>query len=608
MAIAAKPTFFPRFAINDVTDGGGRINVTEPPTDKKNSGWEYLEKPARDYMNWIHRGNYLWIDYFNQFWNSSHQFVINEMTSESGNGIDILQPLGIKTVPVAGTNLHVHQADSGASVQRFTNLTTTSAASHGTELGIDASEQGRIWNYENTDLVIGTNNIEAIRIKTNQYVGILSSTSNILAPLTVGNLGVESSADSQILISRSVDNTISGNGHAFSDSSYINRPGGIAYCSYDARIAFTGSYNYDHFAGFQSIPTWGSSGTLTNLYNFIAQTTYGAGTITNSYGFYVAGAATSGGTLTNKYAFASEPGAGNSGFGIISPLNPVHIQSTTVPQLRIGYDADSYMTIGVSDGGDITFTAGETTGRIAFITGGTDYQVAIYNGSFLGLYSSDNLEYGYIQHSGINMEIGTVGTNAGNIIITNTTECTGADTGALQVDGGVHIAKNLAVSGNYNLPLKVTDNTVSVSYSTGCAILSGGMGIQSNLYVRQGITSVEGNVTATAGNVVATAGYFQSGKGRWPTGELTGTGINENQIFDALDAFIPNTNDEMLVTGGFGQDGSYSLNARKAIRIDASTIQISGLQLYWATGNVQVSNFTFINGGTSSTYDIAISW
>jgi len=160
MAYNNKPIFYPRFAINDVIDIGGRDNVTEPPTDKKNNGWEYLEKPDRDYMNWIHRGNYLWIDYFDQFWNSSHQFLINEITSESGNGVDILEPLGIKTVPASGTNLQIHQVDSAASVQRFTNLTTTSAASHGFEIGIDASEQGRIWNYENTDIVIGTNNTD----------------------------------------------------------------------------------------------------------------------------------------------------------------------------------------------------------------------------------------------------------------------------------------------------------------------------------------------------------------------------------------------------------------------------------------------------------------
>lgn len=163
MPYNSKPSFYPRFAINDVVDGGGRDNVTEPDTSKKNSGWNYLEKPARDYMNWIHRGNYLWIDYFDQFWNSSHQFKINEVISETGTGINFLEPIGYGiAAPV--TNIQIHQGDSGASLAHFTNTTTGATASDGFDIGIDASEQGRIWNYENTDLIIGTNNAEFLKL------------------------------------------------------------------------------------------------------------------------------------------------------------------------------------------------------------------------------------------------------------------------------------------------------------------------------------------------------------------------------------------------------------------------------------------------------------
>jgi hypothetical protein len=159
MSFTAKPDYIPEFATTNYTDPGGRVNVTTPTTDEKEKGWQYLQKPGSNKMNWIHRGNYLWINYFNQFWNSSHQLLINEIDSESGTGVNFIDRVGIGVIPVAGTNLQVHQADSATSVSRYTNLTTTSAVSHGTEFGIDASEQGRIWNYENTDIVIGTNNL-----------------------------------------------------------------------------------------------------------------------------------------------------------------------------------------------------------------------------------------------------------------------------------------------------------------------------------------------------------------------------------------------------------------------------------------------------------------
>lgn len=98
--------------------------------------------------------------------------TINEYTLNAGVTIEgitvkdsyVAEPLGINIAPVSGTNLQVHQLDSGASVARFTNSTTTTAAGRGTEFGIDASEQAKIWNYENTDVIIGTNNIEKLRI------------------------------------------------------------------------------------------------------------------------------------------------------------------------------------------------------------------------------------------------------------------------------------------------------------------------------------------------------------------------------------------------------------------------------------------------------------
>src|SRR5688500_15536327 len=70
------------------------------------------------------------------------------------------------------------------------------------------------------------------------------------APVHVGNRNVNNSVDAQVLVSRSITGT-SGNAHAFSDSSDISRSGTIGYNSFDGRVEFTGTANFDHYTAFQ---------------------------------------------------------------------------------------------------------------------------------------------------------------------------------------------------------------------------------------------------------------------------------------------------------------------------------------------------------------------
>ncbi len=61
-----KPSVLPEWAMDDVQNGiSGQYNVVEPPTEKKLVGWNYLEKPNRQYWNWFQRQVSLWIAYFN---------------------------------------------------------------------------------------------------------------------------------------------------------------------------------------------------------------------------------------------------------------------------------------------------------------------------------------------------------------------------------------------------------------------------------------------------------------------------------------------------------------------------------------------------------------
>jgi len=71
------------------------------------------------------------------------------------------------------TQVHIHEASSGSSYLQITNTTTGSGdASQGLAVGISAAEVAYLWNYENTNMIIGTNNGTAITIDTSQNVTI----------------------------------------------------------------------------------------------------------------------------------------------------------------------------------------------------------------------------------------------------------------------------------------------------------------------------------------------------------------------------------------------------------------------------------------------------
>lgn len=120
--------------------------------------------------------------------------------------------------------------------------------------------------------------------------------------LYLGDTQTTASSDAFVNVNRNVDGTVAGNGHCFSDSSVITRTGDIAYNSFDARITISGTANYDHFAGFQSLPTLATSGTTSNYYGIFVGCDVNAGTLTNAYGAYVEALnKTAPGDITNAY-------------------------------------------------------------------------------------------------------------------------------------------------------------------------------------------------------------------------------------------------------------------------------------------------------------------
>lgn len=64
----SKPTKTPEWATNAplFDDFSGQPNVKEPPTSKKVRGWDYREKPPRNWLNWWMNLVYLWFDWLNK--------------------------------------------------------------------------------------------------------------------------------------------------------------------------------------------------------------------------------------------------------------------------------------------------------------------------------------------------------------------------------------------------------------------------------------------------------------------------------------------------------------------------------------------------------------
>lgn len=54
-----KPTVLPMWAVSNRPDPtSGQNNVTTPPLEKQNYGWNFKEKPPRNWFNWLGRTTY----------------------------------------------------------------------------------------------------------------------------------------------------------------------------------------------------------------------------------------------------------------------------------------------------------------------------------------------------------------------------------------------------------------------------------------------------------------------------------------------------------------------------------------------------------------------
>jgi len=89
------------------------------------------------------------------------------------------------------------------------------------------------------------------------------------------------------------------------------------------------------------------------------------------------------------------------------------------------------------------------------------------------------------------------------ITISDTTQSTSTTTGALIVTGGVGIAKNLFVGGNFAVTgvTTITDTTQSTDKDTGALVIEGGVGIEKNTNIGGNLGVEGGSVTSQTANL-----------------------------------------------------------------------------------------------------------
>lgn len=417
---------------------------TTPATGTIALGSNFEAEFNRLYGNW------------NTFFNAAgNQFSIdrgnfNNLYSIDGDGINFAEYFGYN-IDAPVSQIQINEGSSGAALLHFTNTTTGATIGDGFSVGLDASENAVLYNRENTDLIFYTNNTDRGRFVSSG--GLAVGTNSVKGTRGVVHIAYGTNADTnwEAFAPLIVENN---------STCYINiRTGnanaaGLMFSDPDA--LYSGLLFYQHSIDAMDIYTGGAKRARFN-----------------ATGLYVGDAS--------------------------NPSNLLHIQSTTTPQFRIAYDSNSYWTASVANAGTITLSAGEATGWIIVQPGASNPYFSVYSpgaSAQIGAYSSDEGERIYLYHDGTNGIIATSGASAGN----------------LQIGSGA--------------ALQVLNTTQSTSKDTGALIVEGGVGIEKNVWVG-------GNVT-----IVSAAGYLYGLKRRVLSTSWT-TSDTENDVYDAIDPYLP---------------------------------------------------------------------
>jgi len=149
---------------------------------------------------------------------------------------------------------------------------------------------------------------------------------------------------------------------------------------------------------------------------------------------------------------------------------------------------------------------------------------------------------------------------------------------AATVTNGVYTTGNQSIAGVKTF----SDTTDSTTKDTGGMITEGGVGIEKN---------------------IVNGGYLKSGKGRWPSGHHSATSTTQNILFDLLSPYIPNINDEIIMTGVI-HSGAVKLICAYAYRYSSTYIIIEGWDIVGSTH----TGITLVDGSETAVTSIYIAW
>jgi len=156
---------------------------------------------------------------------------------------------------------------------------------------------------------------------------VINVNSNVTFAIKIGT-AVPVVGDAAIMVARTITVGALGGIHAYEDNT-INDVGGggHANASFSSSQQVIGTFNYLHFAGFQSRVNYGSSGTVDHLYGHVDLPVVTAGTVTNRYGVNIWDVNKAGGaTLTNNYGlYIKTLNQGTNNYAIFTEAStPLH--------------------------------------------------------------------------------------------------------------------------------------------------------------------------------------------------------------------------------------------------------------------------------------------
>ncbi len=122
---------------------------------------------AGDYDMWL-------IDNRGTFDSPNNRLSIWHLDEGTTDEVFTILPTGNVGIglPNPQENLQIHSGDSGSNYLKLTNNTTGITGNAGLKIGLDSAEIAYIWNYENTNMYIGTDNTTCLGIDVDGHVSI----------------------------------------------------------------------------------------------------------------------------------------------------------------------------------------------------------------------------------------------------------------------------------------------------------------------------------------------------------------------------------------------------------------------------------------------------